>query len=79
MDGRYTILKGLLFGELVSLVSLYAPNKPPTRRAFFTDLVGVGLRGMLYIMGDFNSVVDPKKDRFESKAGKMGSWLISWG
>ena len=75
LEGRYTILKGSLFGELVTLVSLYAPNKAVARKNFFTDLVGIGLRGVLYVMGDYNSVVDPKKDRYRSKAGKNGELI----
>ena len=68
VNGRYTILKGLLFGELVSLVSLYAPNTGKDRMEFFSDLSKVGLRGMLYLMGDYNSVVENRLDRLPTSA-----------
>ena len=67
LEGRYTILKGLLCGELVSLVSIYAPGTAKDRITYFNDLVKVGLRGLLYLMGDYNSVVSNNKDRFHSQ------------
>lgn len=69
VGGRYTILKGTLFGELVTLASIYAPNDRRTRREFFADLVKLGLRGMLYLMGDYNAVVSNTLDRLNGKGG----------
>ena len=74
VDGRYTILKGLLFGELVSLVSIYAPCKPKTRSEFFNNLSRIGLRGMLYLMGDYNSVIEHKLDRLPKWNPRKQNW-----
>ena len=66
LEGRYTLLKGNMCGELVTLGSLYAPNTNKARREFFTNIVGIGLRGILYLMGDYNSVVNVELDRLQS-------------
>ena len=67
LDGRYTILKGKLGDRLVTLVSVYAPVEKVERSAFFGKLLGNNLDGILYLMGDYNSVVMRSKDRTYSR------------
>ena len=63
-DGRY-IQAVVDFGEgQASFVSLYAPNRNPTHNTFFASLTGlIDLSRPTFVAGDFNSVLDPAKDR----------------
>ena len=66
-DGRYSIVKGVLYGEVVSLVSLYAPDgngKRAEMRAKLLDkIVEQNLVGISIIAGDFNAVMNKNLDR----------------
>ena len=63
LDGRYTILRGVLGERLVTLVSVYAPVERIERDGFFGRLLNNNLDGVLYLMGDYNSAVSRIKDR----------------
>ena len=63
-QGRYVVLKGFLYGMQVSIASVYAPSDSARNRdIFFDELMGVNIGNIHYIMGDFNSVLDSRKDR----------------
>ena len=68
INGRYTILKGNLMGELVTLVSIYGPLDNSAKGSFFNEIIDMDLRGILYIMGDFNAVTNVDLDRSNKKA-----------
>ena len=63
LDGRYTILRGVLGERLVTLVSVYAPVDRNERGFFFGRLLGNNMDGILYLMGDYNSTVSRVLDR----------------
>ena len=66
-DGRYTIIKGVLYGEVVSLVSVYAPvgngKYAELRAKLFDKIVDQNLVGISIIAGDFNAVMNKDLDR----------------
>ena len=66
VNGRYVVLK--IIGEYeVCLAAIYAPVSYTDRDTFLTDL-NQELRqyGNQIICGDFNCVIDPKKDKISS-------------
>lgn len=62
---RYIIVQGVLEGEDIVIVNIYAPNKKQDK--FFQSLIWtletVIKEDIIIMMGDFNSVVDTKKDK----------------
>lgn len=69
-DGRYVILKGFLYGKMVTLGSIYAPaDCAASRVEFFDDLMGVNLGHIHYLFGDYNSVLDNSLDRPNRSSG----------
>ena len=69
-QGRYVILKGYLFGNLVTFGSIYAPADGARERdIFFDELIGLNLGNVHYIFGDFNSVLDGTLDRINGSFG----------
>ena len=63
-QGRYVILKGFLFGMLVTFGSIYAPSDTASnRKVFFDELIGLNLGNIHYLFGDYNSVLDCTMDR----------------
>ena len=62
-EGRFTILKGRLFNNLVTIASIYAPVEDKDKPWFFERVLSCNLEGVKIIMGDFNSVIDPSLDR----------------
>ena len=68
--GRYTVIKGTIYGELVSLVSVYAPHGDSRiareRGEFFENLIEQNLTGHRFFAGDFNAVYNKDIDRFNS-------------
>lgn len=61
--GRFLIIQGTLFTELLNLVNVYAPNQDDPN--FFSNLFLTlsTLKGHYIIAGDFNCTLDPSKDR----------------
>ena len=84
-DGRY-IQAVVDFGEgQASFVSLYAPNRNPTHNTFFASLTGlIDLSRPTFVAGDFNSVLDPAKDRMRDPtyvagpAASNGKATLRW-
>ena len=71
IQGRYVILKGVMYGCHVTVASVYAPSDTAENRdIFFDELIGTNLGNVHFLMGDFNSVLDSVKDRpFGSNGG----------
>ena len=65
-EGRFSILKGRLFEDLVTLASVYAPVEIKDQPAFFERLFSTNLEGIKLIMGDFNSVPNLAMDRINT-------------
>ena len=61
-EGRFTMIKGELEGNIVTLVSIYAPLTKKKKEEFFEEIIQQNLEGLIYLMGDFNSIADRKKD-----------------
>ena len=72
-DGRY-VQAVVDFGEgQASFISLYAPNRNPARNTFFASLTGlIDLSRPTFVAGDFNSVLDPAKDRMRDPSYVAG-------
>jgi len=66
-EGRFVLAKITNLGKPYTLCCIYAPDKPYRRPQFWTRLKRELLRfkpaGEIIIAGDFNSVLDPSKDR----------------
>ena len=81
-NGRCTIVKGTMYGERVSLVSVYAPHgdgrKARVRKKLFESILNHDLTGILYIAGDFNSVVSKELDRFNGQKADINEELIDF-
>ena len=67
LEGRFTILKGMLGERLVTIASIYAPVEKVERDGFLCRLLGNNLDGILYLMGDYNSAVSRVLDRTYSR------------
>ena len=67
LNGRFTIIKGLLGNRLVTICSVYAPVEKVERSGFLSRLLGYNMEGVLYIMGDYNSVINMALDRTYSR------------
>ena len=80
--GRCSIVKGIMYGERVSLVSVYAPHgdgrKARIRKQLFESILEHDLTGILYIAGDFNSVVNKDLDRFNADKADINHELIDF-
>ena len=63
VEGRFSILKGRIFEDLVTIVSVYAPVTSRDRPPFFERLFSTNLEGVKIIMGDYNSVPNLALDR----------------
>ena len=81
--GRYVIVTGNLYGSRVALANVYGPNWDDP--AFFTNFMAVlpDLNShQLYWGGDFNLVLDPRRDRSNprpnSKISKAGAVIQSF-
>lgn len=61
--GRYLVLQGTLFSELLNLTNVYGPNNDDSN--FYNDLFFIlsTLQGSHIIGGDFNCALNPKLDR----------------
>ena len=85
-NGRFTLIKGDLGGNLITLVSIYAPLTKQEKVEFFEDIINENLEGLIYLMGDFNSVAngeldaDPARRRDEEFVEFMntGSFYDIW-
>lgn len=62
-NGRFLIIQGRLLSTQVNLINIYGPNNDDVN--FFNDLFLriTALPGKYIIAGDFNCVLDPRKDR----------------
>ena len=69
-DGRYVQAVVDVGDGQASFISLYAPNRNPARNTFFASLTGlIDLSRPTFVAGDFNSVLDPAKDRMRDPSG----------
>ena len=68
IQGNFTIIKGDLFGERITLASIYAPSRNGERGLFFEKLFEQHTEGIHLFLGDFNSVFDKNKDRSHPRA-----------
>uniref|UniRef100_A0A8C6UD94 exodeoxyribonuclease III n=1 Tax=Neogobius melanostomus TaxID=47308 RepID=A0A8C6UD94_9GOBI len=61
-EGRYLIVEGSYVGAPLKLVNIYGPNKDDPK--FFQDVfLDLENSENIIIAGDFNTVMDPSKDR----------------
>ena len=63
IEGRFSVLKGQLFGELVTIASIYAPVNNSEKAEFFERVLLTNLEGINILMGDFNSSPRAEFDR----------------
>ena len=73
-EGRFTVLKGTLLNNLITIVSVYVPIPNNEKPWFFEKVLSCNLEGVKLIMGDFNSVPNPDLDR-SRKASPVKSLL----
>lgn len=61
--GIYLIVQGSLVKETINLINIYGPNTDD--KTFFTNLFLTisSIQGIHIIVGDWNCVLDPTKDR----------------
>ena len=72
-DGRYVQAVVDFKEGQASFVSLYAPNRNPACNVFFAQLTGLmDLSRPTFVAGDFNSVLDPAKDRMRDPSYVAG-------
>lgn len=71
-QGRYVIVTGKLYGHLVMLVNIYAPNVDDEQfiRSIISKLPDIDTH-QLIIGGDFNLVLNTNLDRSSSKPAKI--------
>ena len=62
-EGRFTILKGTLLNELVTICSIYAPVQDNEKAWFFERVLSCNLEGVKIISGDYNAVPNSLLDR----------------
>ena len=70
-QGRYLILQGKIKGEDITLVNVYAPNE--RQEEFFENILrslDKLRKGFTILAGDFNMVMDMKKDKSELQIGE---------
>ena len=70
-EGRFTVIKGQLLGELVSIVSAYSPCYDNDKPSFYEKLIMTNLEGIKIVMGDFNS--SPRADIDRARLDKNKS------
>lgn len=66
--GRYVMVKGLLFGERISIMNIYYPPNHPTEliTKAFTEFADIECEQSI-IGGDFNCLLDPQMDKSPSE------------
>ena len=81
-EGRYTLIKGKIYGEFVTLVSIYAPHgdgrASKTREEYLEHIVSQNLEGICFLAGDFNSVINKEIDRYQSPNADINQELIDF-
>ncbi|KAJ0059923.1 hypothetical protein NL108_015598 [Boleophthalmus pectinirostris] len=82
-QGRYIMIIGSIDGIQTTIINIYAPNEDES--SFFTKVASVVAKeskGMILCAGDFNCVLDPKKDRLPpdygipTKKNKAANYLL---
>lgn len=79
--GRFIIVQGVMEGEVLFWINIYAPNGKS--KGFFQKLIQiletVIEEDTIILMGDFNSVVGPKKGRSKTTfMGELPSNIRLW-
>ena len=77
-EGRFSIIKGTLLNNLITIVSVYAPIPNPEKPWFFEKIQSCNLEGIKIIMGDFNGVTNPGLDRATLREGYPVKSLVEF-
>lgn len=72
-EGRYIILRGILFGKSITLMSIYCPpgHSSDFLTKAFADFMELTSE-YSYVAGDFNCHIDPLLDRLPPGVGPPG-------
>ena len=67
-EGHYIMIKGLIQGEDVTIINIYAPNigAPQCVRQMLTSMKGE-INNNTIIVGDFNTPLTPMDDQLNRK------------